>query len=158
MASRPDPRRRRSAQVPSKPTNSPSSSTTSSSRQLPEASVDGQSSPASSSVRDKPQYFCVGSEAFDAEGSKENVTVTVRFRPLRLGFRSIRLLLFHPLHGCAVVWLNLVFLAGSPREIRQGEETAWYADGDTIVRSEHNPSLAFAYGTWNMVIDILNDL
>ncbi|KAJ8471897.1 hypothetical protein OPV22_026240 [Ensete ventricosum] len=115
MASRPDPMRRRSAQVPSKPTNSPSSSTTSSSRQLPEASVDGQSSPASSSVRDKPQYFCVGSEAFDAEGSKENVTVTVRFRPL------------------------------SPREIRQGEETAWYADGDTIVRSEHNPSLAFAY-------------
>ncbi|THU47352.1 hypothetical protein C4D60_Mb09t14590 [Musa balbisiana] len=115
MASRPDPRGRRSAQVPSKPTNSPSSSTTSSSRQLPEASVDGQSSPASSSVRDKPQYFCAGSEAFDAEGSKENVTVTVRFRPL------------------------------SPREIRQGEETAWYADGDTIVRSEHNPSLAYAY-------------
>ncbi|CAD5167769.1 unnamed protein product [Musa acuminata subsp. malaccensis] len=115
MASRPDPRGRRSAQVPSKPTNSPSSSTTSSSRQLPEASVDGQSSPASSSVRDKPQYFCTGSEAFDAEGSKENVTVTVRFRPL------------------------------SPREIRQGEETAWYADGDTIVRSEHNPSLAYAY-------------
>ncbi|XP_064981745.1 kinesin-like protein KIN-7D, chloroplastic isoform X2 [Musa acuminata AAA Group] len=115
MASRPDPRGRRSAQMPSKPTNSPSSSTTSSSRQLPEASVDGQSSPASSSVRDKPQYFCAGSEAFDAEGSKENVTVTVRFRPL------------------------------SPREIRQGEETAWYADGDTIVRSEHNPSLAYAY-------------
>ncbi|URE33504.1 hypothetical protein MUK42_33523 [Musa troglodytarum] len=115
MASRPDPRRRRSAQVPSKPTNSPSSSTTSSSRQLPEASVDGQSSPASSSARDKPQYFCAGSEAFDADGSKENVTVTVRFRPL------------------------------SPREIRQGEETAWYADGDTVVRSEHNPSLAYAY-------------
>lgn len=36
----------------------------------------------------------------------------------------------------------------SPREIRQGEEIAWYADGDTIVRSEHNPSVAYAYGTW----------
>ncbi|CAD5181315.1 unnamed protein product [Musa acuminata subsp. malaccensis] len=115
MASRPDSRQRRSAQVSSKPANSPTSSTTSSSRQVPEASVDGQSSPASSSVRDKPQYFCGDSEAFDMEGSKESVTVTVRFRPL------------------------------SPREIRQGEEIAWYADGDTIVRSEHNPSLAYAY-------------
>ncbi|URD92206.1 KISc [Musa troglodytarum] len=115
MASRPDSRQRRSAQVSSKPANSPTSSTTSSSRQVPEASVDGQSSPASSSVKDKPQYFCGDSEAFDMEGSKESVTVTVRFRPL------------------------------SPREIRQGEEIAWYADGDTIVRSEHNPSLAYAY-------------
>lgn len=51
----------------------------------------------------------------DSERSKENVTVTVRFRPL------------------------------SPREIRQGEEIAWYADGETIVRSEHNPSIAYAY-------------
>ena len=34
----------------------------------------------------------------------------------------------------------------SPKEIRQGEETAWYADGDTIVRNEHNPSIAYAYG------------
>lgn len=50
-----------------------------------------------------------------AERSKENVTVTVRFRPL------------------------------SPKEIRQGEEIAWYADGETIVRSEHNPSIAYAY-------------
>ncbi|RRT52023.1 hypothetical protein B296_00050743 [Ensete ventricosum] len=115
MASQPDSRQRRSAQVSSKPANSPTSSTTSSSRQVLEASVDGQSSPASSSVRDKPQYFCGDSEAFDMEGSKESVTVTVRFRPL------------------------------SPREIRQGEEIAWYADGDTIVRSEHNPSLAYAY-------------
>ncbi|XP_027924371.1 kinesin-like protein KIN-7K, chloroplastic isoform X4 [Vigna unguiculata] len=46
---------------------------------------------------------------------KENVTVTVRFRPL------------------------------NPREIRQGEEIAWYADGDTIVRNEYNPSIAYAY-------------
>lgn len=34
----------------------------------------------------------------------------------------------------------------SPREIRQGEEVAWYADGETIVRNEHNPSIAYAYG------------
>lgn len=34
----------------------------------------------------------------------------------------------------------------SAREIRQGEEVAWYADGDTIVRSEYNPSVAYAYG------------
>ena len=34
----------------------------------------------------------------------------------------------------------------SPREIRQGEEIAWYADGETIVRNEHNPSTAYAYG------------
>ncbi|CAM8960877.1 unnamed protein product [Rhodiola kirilowii] len=31
------------------------------------------------------------------------------------------------------------------REIRQGEEIAWYADGESIVRNEHNPSIAYAY-------------
>lgn len=97
-----------------KAVNSPSSSTTSSSRLVPEvASVDGQSSPASSSAKSKPHYL--ESPALGTEVSKENVTVTVRFRPL------------------------------SPREIRQGEEIAWYADGDTIVRSENNPSAAYAY-------------
>ncbi|XP_062228417.1 kinesin-like protein KIN-7D, chloroplastic isoform X2 [Phragmites australis] len=50
-----------------------------------------------------------------APEAKESVTVTVRFRPL------------------------------SAREIRQGEEIAWYADGDTIVRSEKNPGIAYAY-------------
>ncbi|KAK9079210.1 hypothetical protein SSX86_000880 [Deinandra increscens subsp. villosa] len=50
-----------------------------------------------------------------SERSKESVTVTVRFRPL------------------------------SPREIRQGEEIAWYADGETIVRNEQTPSIAYAY-------------
>lgn len=34
----------------------------------------------------------------------------------------------------------------SPREIRHGEEIAWYADGETIVRNEHNPLIAYAYG------------
>ncbi|KAK4481743.1 hypothetical protein RD792_012653, partial [Penstemon davidsonii] len=95
---------------------SQTSSTTSSSRQFIEPSVDGLSSPVSSSARSKPQYFYSESVSLDVERSdKENVSVTVRFRPL------------------------------SPREIRQGEEIAWYADGDTIVRNEHNPSIAYAY-------------
>ncbi|XP_066376454.1 kinesin-like protein KIN-7D, chloroplastic isoform X3 [Miscanthus floridulus] len=51
----------------------------------------------------------------DAPEAKESVTVTVRFRPL------------------------------SSREVRLGEEIAWYADGDTIVRSEQNHSIAYAY-------------
>ncbi|KAK6149246.1 hypothetical protein DH2020_016771 [Rehmannia glutinosa] len=95
--------------------NSPTSSTTSSSRQFLEPSLDGLSSPASSSARSKPPYFYSESVSLDVERSKENVTVTVRFRPL------------------------------SPREIRKGDEIAWYADGDTILRNEHNPSIAYAY-------------
>lgn len=47
--------------------------------------------------------------------SKENVTVTVRFRPL------------------------------SAREIQKGDEVAWYADGDTTVRSEFNAATAYAF-------------
>ncbi|CAK7342265.1 unnamed protein product [Dovyalis caffra] len=102
--------------------NSPSSSTTSSSKQFLETSIDGQSSPASSSARSKPQYCYSESVNLDTERSKENVTVTVRFRPL------------------------------SPREIRQGEEIAWYADGETIVRNEHNPSIAYAYGELVLIV------
>ncbi|XP_052172424.1 kinesin-like protein KIN-7K, chloroplastic [Diospyros lotus] len=109
MASRHGSKSKKSA---SRGLNSPSSSTTSSSKLFPETSADGLSSPASSSARSKPQYFY--SETPPGR-SKENVTVTVRFRPL------------------------------SPREIRQGEEIAWYADGETIVRNENNPSIAYAY-------------
>ncbi|XP_054788466.1 kinesin-like protein KIN-7C, mitochondrial [Prosopis cineraria] len=47
--------------------------------------------------------------------AKENVTVTVRLRPL------------------------------SAREIHKGDEIAWYADGDHIVRNEHNPSVAYGF-------------
>ncbi|KAJ0981199.1 hypothetical protein J5N97_009454 [Dioscorea zingiberensis] len=111
MASRQGTRQRKASSGAAKTVNSPSSSTTSSSRLVMEASVDGQSSPASSSA----QYFCADGLGLDADPCKENVSVTVRFRPL------------------------------SPREIRQGEEIAWYADGETIVRSEHNPSVAYAY-------------
>uniref|UniRef100_J3MC72 Kinesin motor domain-containing protein n=1 Tax=Oryza brachyantha TaxID=4533 RepID=J3MC72_ORYBR len=51
------------------------------------------------------------------EAAKESVAVAVRFRPL------------------------------SPWEVRRGEQIAWYADGVTIVRSEQNSSIAYAYGT-----------
>ncbi|XP_061346425.1 kinesin-like protein KIN-7K, chloroplastic isoform X2 [Gastrolobium bilobum] len=98
-----------------KAVNSASSSTTSSSKQFLETSVDGQCSPASSSARSKPQYIYPETVSSDVQRAKENVTVTVRFRPL------------------------------NPREIRQGEEIAWYADGETIVRNEYNPSIAYAY-------------
>ncbi|KAG8646889.1 kinesin-like protein KIN-7K, chloroplastic isoform X2 [Manihot esculenta] len=115
MASKQGSKSKRLGAIKSKAANSHSSSTTSSSKQFLETSIDGQSSPASSSALSKPQYFYSENVPLNGESSKENVTVTVRFRPL------------------------------SPREIRQGEEIAWYADGETIVRNEHNPSVAYAY-------------
>ncbi|TVU14470.1 hypothetical protein EJB05_37940, partial [Eragrostis curvula] len=51
----------------------------------------------------------------DAANAKENIMVTVRFRPL------------------------------SPREMNKGDEVAWYADGDNMVRNEYNPSIAYAF-------------
>ncbi|KAL0680654.1 hypothetical protein Bca4012_047501 [Brassica carinata] len=59
---------------------SPASSTASSPILYQETSVDSHSSPTSSSVRSKPQY--TGRVPQTASQSKENVTVTVRFRPL----------------------------------------------------------------------------
>ncbi|CAN4099696.1 unnamed protein product [Withania somnifera] len=47
--------------------------------------------------------------------SKENVTVTVRFRPL------------------------------NAREIGKGDELAWYADGDYTVRNENNSKIAYSF-------------
>ncbi|CAH8359926.1 unnamed protein product [Eruca vesicaria subsp. sativa] len=92
------------------------SSTTSSSKLYQETSIDdGHSSPASSSAQSKRHFFSPDSVPQSSQRSKENVTVTVRFRPL------------------------------SPREIRLGEEVAWYADGETIVRNEHHPTIAYAY-------------
>lgn len=80
MASRQGTRHRKGSSAGGKTVNSPSSSTTSSSRQVMEvASVDEQSSPASSSA----QYFCADGIGLDADPCKENVSVTVRFRPLR---------------------------------------------------------------------------
>ncbi|XP_040364017.1 kinesin-like protein KIN-7C, mitochondrial isoform X1 [Rosa chinensis] len=51
----------------------------------------------------------------DVSKSKENVTVTVRFRPL------------------------------SAREINKGDEIAWYADGDYTVRNEFNSNIAYGF-------------
>ncbi|KAF9608983.1 hypothetical protein IFM89_012322 [Coptis chinensis] len=54
-------------------------------------------------------------ENLDFNKVKENVTVTVRFRPL------------------------------SVREINKGDEIAWYADGDYTVRNEFNSSIAYGF-------------
>lgn len=52
----------------------------------------------------------------DSSGkTKENVTVTVRFRPL------------------------------NAREIGKGDELAWYADGDSTVRNENNSKIAYSF-------------
>lgn len=34
----------------------------------------------------------------------------------------------------------------SEREYQRGDEIAWYADGDKIVRNEYNPATAYAFG------------
>ncbi|KAM7262604.1 hypothetical protein ACFE04_000287 [Oxalis oulophora] len=51
----------------------------------------------------------------DASRSRDSISVTIRFRPL------------------------------SEREFHRGDEIAWYADGDTIVRNEFNPATAYAF-------------
>lgn len=38
------------------------------------------------------------------------------------------------------------FYYGSEREYQRGDEIAWYADGDKIVRNEYNPATAYAFG------------
>uniref|UniRef100_A0A0E0DYM2 Kinesin-like protein n=1 Tax=Oryza meridionalis TaxID=40149 RepID=A0A0E0DYM2_9ORYZ len=59
--------------------------------------------------------FPAGAKAApEADAAKESVAVAVRFRPL------------------------------SPREVRRGEKIAWYADGETVARSEQS-NLAYAY-------------
>ncbi|XP_044954338.1 kinesin-like protein KIN-7D, chloroplastic isoform X3 [Hordeum vulgare subsp. vulgare] len=117
MATRPASRQRRAArgsqqqQQQVQQSGSPTSTaTTSSSRLTPEmmSSLEGPASP-------RLVAGLLDNDDDDQAATKENVTVTVRFRPL------------------------------SPREIRQGEEVAWYADGDTVVRSEQNPNVGYAY-------------
>ncbi|XP_020094231.1 kinesin-like protein KIN-7K, chloroplastic [Ananas comosus] len=51
----------------------------------------------------------------DTSRNGDSISVTIRFRPL------------------------------SEREINRGDEIAWYADGDKLVRSEYNPSTAYAF-------------
>ncbi|KAK4343743.1 hypothetical protein RND71_036837 [Anisodus tanguticus] len=73
----------KSQKLSSRVGNSPMSSTTSSSKQFREHSIDCVSSPASSSARSKPQLYYSESVSAETERPKENVTLTVRFRPLR---------------------------------------------------------------------------
>ncbi|CAK8569290.1 unnamed protein product [Lathyrus sativus] len=51
----------------------------------------------------------------DTSRSADSISVTIRFRPL------------------------------SEREYNKGDEIAWYADGDKIVRNEYNPATAYAF-------------
>lgn len=39
----------------------------------------------------------------------------------------------------------------SEREYHRGDEIAWYADGDKIVRNEFNPATAYAFGNFILV-------
>ncbi|KAL7246233.1 hypothetical protein ACSBR2_001374 [Camellia fascicularis] len=82
----------------------PSSASSSSSSKRPSKLPIPPASPATPAV-DRP----------DASKTKENVTVTVRFRPL------------------------------SVREINKGDEIAWYADGDYTVRNEFNSNIAYGF-------------
>ncbi|XP_057725410.1 kinesin-like protein KIN-7D, mitochondrial [Arachis stenosperma] len=54
-------------------------------------------------------------EPLDSSRSADSISVTIRFRPL------------------------------SEREYQRGDEIAWYADGDKIVRHEYNPATAYAF-------------
>ncbi|RWW12170.1 hypothetical protein GW17_00024184 [Ensete ventricosum] len=95
----------------------PSSST--SSRPTTPSSVASVARPAQHSSKLTPVSPPLPSQLLDRPDfakSKENVTVTVRFRPL------------------------------SGREINKGDEIAWYADGDYTVRNEYNPSIAYGFG------------
>ncbi|KAF5448887.1 hypothetical protein F2P56_029382 [Juglans regia] len=54
-------------------------------------------------------------EPVDSPSSGDSISVTIRFRPL------------------------------SEREYQRGDEIAWYADGDKLVRNEYNPATAYAF-------------
>ncbi|KAK6136706.1 hypothetical protein DH2020_029534 [Rehmannia glutinosa] len=57
----------------------------------------------------------VGEQMDYASRSGDSISVTIRFRPL------------------------------SEREYQRGDEIAWYADGDKMVRNEYNPMTAYAF-------------
>ena len=42
--------------------------------------------------------------------------------------------------------LIFILSGNSEREFQKGDEIAWYADGDKIVRNEYNPATAYAFG------------
>lgn len=41
----------------------------------------------------------------------------------------------------------------SAREMKKGDESAWYADGDCIVRNEDNPNIAYGFGQFLLPFD-----
>eukprot|EP01018_Ginkgo_biloba_P005087 Gb_35638 [translate_table: standard] len=93
-------------------------------RSLPPTPSTGRSMPPVPYAQQRPLYGSslsfgysesLTSDRTDFSKAKENVTVTVRFRPL------------------------------SAREIQKGDEIAWYADGDTTVRNEYNSLTAYAF-------------
>ncbi|XP_028217876.1 kinesin-like protein KIN-7D, mitochondrial [Glycine soja] len=55
-------------------------------------------------------------EPVDSSRARDSISVTIHFRPL------------------------------SEREYHNGDEIAWYADGDKIVRNEYNPAIAYVFG------------
>ncbi|GLT30633.1 hypothetical protein SLA2020_054240 [Shorea laevis] len=54
-------------------------------------------------------------EPAEAPRTSDSISVTIRFRPM------------------------------NEREFQRGDEVAWYADGDKIVRNEYNPATAYAF-------------
>ncbi|KAL0323324.1 UNVERIFIED_CONTAM: Kinesin-like protein KIN-7E, chloroplastic [Sesamum angustifolium] len=71
--------------------------------------------PSSSSTAASAKHPALPAAATPPGKAKENVTVTVRFRPL------------------------------SAREISKGDEAAWYGDGDYTVRNEFNSDIAYGF-------------
>ncbi|MCD7452079.1 hypothetical protein HAX54_014919 [Datura stramonium] len=94
----------------------PSSSSSSSSSKRPTTPSSTTSSkfpaPPAKSFPSIPSSDCPPDSS---SKDKENVTVTVRFRPL------------------------------NAREIGKGDELAWYADGDYTVRNENNSKIAYSF-------------
>lgn len=75
--------------------------------------------PPASRSRSMPMAFpseeLIAEPVVEAPRSGDSISVTIRFRPL------------------------------SEREYQKGDEIAWYADGDKIVRNEYNPATAYAF-------------
>ena len=45
-----------------------------------------------------------------------------------------------------MIYITLIFLTISLREMQKGDEIAWYADGETTVRSEFNAATGYVFG------------
>ncbi|CAH2033555.1 unnamed protein product [Thlaspi arvense] len=105
--------RRSPATAPTKRPESPSSHFSASPAASSSPLLRSSPSPSTSSV-DRTLAAASGTAVASAK-LKENITVTIRFRPL------------------------------SPREVNNGDEIAWYADGDYTIRNEYNPALCYGF-------------